>query len=123
MTAFALSDEVHELLRDPENPMLLERAQEYTEDFAAVKGIFEGLEVKMLILTASFCFRPLFRIPSLHTLYQTAKKYQESVLAFPMRAQTSMPSRPGILMSSSMRFGCCSARATASRPFAAVSTS
>ncbi len=37
----------------------------------------------MLILTASFCFRPLFRIPSLHTLYQTAKKYQESVLAFP----------------------------------------
>ncbi len=45
MTAFALSDEVHELLRDPENPMLLERAQEYTEDFAAVKGIFEGLYI------------------------------------------------------------------------------
>ncbi len=45
MTAFALSDEVHELLRDPENPMLLERAQEYTEDFAAVKGIFEVLYI------------------------------------------------------------------------------
>ncbi len=43
-------------------------------------------EVKMLILTASFCFRPLFRIPSLHTLYQTAKKYQESVLAFPYQS-------------------------------------
>lgn len=45
MTAFALSDEVRELLRDPENPALLERAQEYTEDFAAVRGSFEGLYI------------------------------------------------------------------------------
>ena len=45
MTAFALSDEVRDLLHDPENPARLERAQEYTEEFAAVKGIFEGLYI------------------------------------------------------------------------------
>ncbi len=42
MIAFALSDEVRELLRHLENSALLERAQEYTEDFAAVRGSFEG---------------------------------------------------------------------------------
>ena len=45
MTAFALGSEVHELLRHPQDSELLERAQKYTEDFAAVKGIFEGLYV------------------------------------------------------------------------------
>ncbi len=45
MSAFALSSEVHNLLRDPENPELLRQAQQYTEDFAAVKGIFEGLYI------------------------------------------------------------------------------
>lgn len=45
MTAFALSSEVRELLADPENPSLLQRGQKYTEDFAAVKGIFEGLYI------------------------------------------------------------------------------
>lgn len=45
MTAFALSSEVRELLRDPENPALLSRAQAYTEDFAGIKGIFEGLYI------------------------------------------------------------------------------
>jgi Methyl-accepting chemotaxis protein len=45
MSAFALSSEVRDLLRDPENPELVEQAQQYTEDFAAVKGIFEGLYV------------------------------------------------------------------------------
>ena len=45
MTAFALGSEVRDLLRDPENPELLARAQAYTEDFAAVKGIFEGLYI------------------------------------------------------------------------------
>ena len=43
MTAFALGSEVRELLEDPEDPALLERAQKYTEDFAAVKGVCEGL--------------------------------------------------------------------------------
>lgn len=43
--AFALGSEVRELLRDPDNPLLLERAQKYTEDFASVKGVFEGLYI------------------------------------------------------------------------------
>lgn len=45
VAAFALGSEVRELLEDPENPTLLQRAQQYTEDFAAVKGVFEGLYI------------------------------------------------------------------------------
>ncbi|MDE6901411.1 MAG: methyl-accepting chemotaxis protein [Lachnospiraceae bacterium] len=45
MAAFALSGEVRELLLNPEEPALLERAQQYTEEFAAVKGVFEGLYI------------------------------------------------------------------------------
>lgn len=45
MTAFALSSEVRNLLDAPEDPALLQKAQKYTEDFAAVKGIFEGLYI------------------------------------------------------------------------------
>ncbi len=45
MTAFALGSEVHDLLRNPEDPVLLAQAQKYTEDFAAVKGVFEGLYI------------------------------------------------------------------------------
>ena len=46
MTAFALSSEVRNLLMDPTDPELLEKAQKYTEDFAAVKGVFEGLYIE-----------------------------------------------------------------------------
>lgn len=45
MSAFALSSEVRNLLRDPQNPDLVRQAQQYTEDFASVKGIFEGLYI------------------------------------------------------------------------------
>ncbi len=45
MTAFALSSEVRELLAEPQNPTLVKKAQRYTEDFAAVKGVFEGLYI------------------------------------------------------------------------------
>lgn len=45
MTAFALSSEVRELLANPKDPDLLQRGQQYTEDFAEVKGIFEGLYI------------------------------------------------------------------------------
>ncbi len=45
LEAFALGNEVHNLLKNPENPELLSSAQKYTEDFAAVKGIFEGLYI------------------------------------------------------------------------------
>lgn len=43
--AFALGSEVRHLLANPENPKLLKTGQKYTEDFAAVKGIFEGLYI------------------------------------------------------------------------------
>ncbi len=45
IAAFALGREVRDLLNDPEDPDLLRQAQKYTEDFAAVKGIFEGLYI------------------------------------------------------------------------------
>ena len=45
MEAFALGSEVRELLKDPLDPELLQKAQEYTEAFAAVKGTFEGLYI------------------------------------------------------------------------------
>ena len=45
MSAFALGSEVRNVLAEPENPALIAEAQRYTEDFAAVKGIFEGLYI------------------------------------------------------------------------------
>lgn len=45
MMAFALSSEVRELLAEPEDPELLRKGQQYTEDFARVKGVFEGLYI------------------------------------------------------------------------------
>lgn len=45
ITAFALGNEVRDLLANPDDPALLQRGQQYTEDFAAVKGIFEGLYI------------------------------------------------------------------------------
>lgn len=45
MTAFALGSEVRELLHNPNDPVLLQKGQKYTEDFASVKGIFEGLYI------------------------------------------------------------------------------
>ncbi len=45
VTAFALSSEVRNLLNNPDNPELLQKGQKYTEDFASVKGIFEGLYI------------------------------------------------------------------------------
>ncbi len=45
MEAFALSSEVHNLLLHPSDPALLDKAQKYTENFASVKGIFEGLYI------------------------------------------------------------------------------
>lgn len=45
MKAFALSGEVHELLLHPQDSDLLKKAQQYTEDFASIKGVFEGLYI------------------------------------------------------------------------------
>ncbi|WP_322168871.1 methyl-accepting chemotaxis protein [Acutalibacter caecimuris] len=43
--AFALGSEVQDLLQAPDDPALLKKAQQYTEDFASVKGVFEGLYI------------------------------------------------------------------------------
>lgn len=45
MIAFAKSDEVRNLLKNPNNAQYLARAQQYTVEFAAVKGVFEGLYI------------------------------------------------------------------------------
>lgn len=45
ITAFTLGNEVHDLLQNPNDPRLLEQAQNYTENFAGIKGIFEGLYI------------------------------------------------------------------------------
>lgn len=45
MTAFAKSDEVRNALLNPEDGNAIARAQEYTKDFAEVKGVFEGLYI------------------------------------------------------------------------------
>lgn len=45
LMAFALGDEVQNLLHNPKDQALRKRAQKYTEDFAGVKGIFEGLYI------------------------------------------------------------------------------
>ena len=45
MSAFALGQEVRQLLLSPDDPQLLGRVQTYTENFAAVKGVFEGLYI------------------------------------------------------------------------------
>ena len=45
MKAFALGSQVRELLLHPEDTGLLQQAQQYTEDFAAFKGVFEGLYI------------------------------------------------------------------------------
>lgn len=54
MIAFSRSDEVRNILLDPENEEYVKRAQQYTVDFANVKGVFEGLYIatpETLILT------------------------------------------------------------------------
>lgn len=45
LVAFSLSSEVRNLLHDQHNVELQKRAQQYTKDFAAAKGIFEGLYI------------------------------------------------------------------------------
>ncbi|MEE1077463.1 MAG: methyl-accepting chemotaxis protein [Agathobacter sp.] len=54
LVAFGQSDEVKNLLKDPSSPDFTRRAQQYTVDFANVKGVFEGLYIatpETLVLT------------------------------------------------------------------------
>lgn len=94
VTAFSLAGEVRELLADPENPVLLQKAQEYTEDFAAVKGIFEGLYIST---------------PSTHVLTHTSQEaigittrtgdslveFQKTILAQPRLTNLGIMKSPG----------------------------
>lgn len=94
MVAFALGSEVQELLEDPENPDLLKKGQQYTEDFAAVKGIFEGLYIGT---------------PSTHVLTHTSKdaigmttrtgdslqEFHDTILANPQLTNLGIMKSPG----------------------------
>ncbi len=94
MTAFALASEVRDLLNEPDNPAFLEKAQKYTEDFAAVKGIFEGLYIAT---------------PSTHVLTHTSRdaigittrtgdsldEFQNTILAGPELTNLGIMKSPG----------------------------
>ena len=45
MVEYSLSSEVRNILKNPEDPEAVSAAQSYTEQFAAVEGIFEGLYI------------------------------------------------------------------------------
>lgn len=94
MTAFALGSEVEDLLGNPTDPQLLSKAQQYTEDFAGVKGIFEGLYIAT---------------PSTYVLTHTSpsavgmttrsgdslEEFQETILAQPQLTNLGIMKSPG----------------------------
>ncbi len=94
LTAFALSGEVRDLLADPEDPQLLQKARQYTVDFADVKGIFEGLYIAD---------------PNTYVLTHTAKEaigittregesletFQKTILAQPQLSNLGIMQSPG----------------------------
>ena len=91
MAAFALGCEVRELLMNPEDPVLLEKAQQYTDDG---KGIFEGLYIAT---------------PSTYVLTHTSQdaigittrsgdslqSFQETILAQPKLTNLGIMQSPG----------------------------
>lgn len=94
MTAFALSGEVRELLNDPENSDLLRQAQQYTEDFAAVKGIFEGL----YIATPETCVLTHTSRDAVGMITRpgdSLKPFQETILAHPELTNLGIMKSPG----------------------------
>ncbi len=94
LKAFALSGEVRDLLADPEDPQLLQKARQYTVDFADVKGIFEGLYIAD---------------PNTYVLTHTAKEaigittregesletFQKTILAQPQLSNLGIMQSPG----------------------------
>lgn len=94
IAAFALSDEVRNLLQDPENPVLLQRAQKYTEDFAAVKGIFEGL----YIATPETHVRTHTSLDAVGMITRTGDAlapFQQTILAKPELTNLGIMKSPG----------------------------
>ncbi len=94
MTAFALSSEVQDLLADPENSALLQKGQKYTEDFAAVKGIFEGLYIgtpSTYILTHTS--QGAIGITTREG--ESLKEFQDTILAGPELTNLGIMKSPG----------------------------
>lgn len=94
MTAFALGSEVRELLADPDNAVLLKKGQQYTEDFAAVKGIFEGLYIgtpSTYILTHTS--REAIGITTREG--ESLKMFQDTILANPELTNLGIMKSPG----------------------------
>ena len=94
MTAFALSSEVRDLLKDPDDPALLRKAQKYTEDFAAVKGVFEGLyiatpETHVLTHTSQGAIGMTTRTGD------SLKSFQSTILAQPQLTNLGIMKSPG----------------------------
>lgn len=94
MMAFALSSEVQDLLADPEDPGLLQRGQKYTEDFAAVKGIFEGLYIStpdtyVLTHTSQGAIGITTRKD------EALKEFQNTILAQPQLTNLGIMKSPG----------------------------
>ena len=94
MSAFALSSEVRNLLMNPEDPVLLQEAQRYTEDFAAIKGIFEGL----YIATPSTYVLTHISPDAIGITTRTGESlemFQETILAQPQLTNLGIMESPG----------------------------
>lgn len=94
MTAFALGSEVKNLLANPTDPDLLQEGQKYTEDFAAVKGIFEGLYIgtpDTYILTHTS--QEAIGITTREG--ESLKEFQSTILAQPQLTNLGIMKSPG----------------------------
>lgn len=94
MKAFALSSEVRDLLSDPHDRDLLSKAQKYTEDFAAVKGIFEGLYIatpQTYVMTHT----SHNAIGIITRTGESLKEFQNTILAQPELTNLGIMKSPG----------------------------
>lgn len=94
MTAFALSSEVRELLANPDDPVLLQKGQKYTEDFAAIKGVFEGLYIgtpSTYVLTHTSAQA----IGITTRTGESLKEFQDTILAQPQLTNLGIMKSPG----------------------------
>ena len=94
MSAFALGSEVRQLLLSPQDPALLAQAQAYTESFAAVKGIFEGLyiatpETYVLTHTSQGAIGITTRTGD------SLRSFQDTILAQPQLTNLGIMKSPG----------------------------
>lgn len=94
MTAFAIGSEVRDLLENPEDPVLLQQGQKYTEDFAAVKSVFEGLYIgtpSTYVLTHT----SQGAIGITTRTGESLKEFQDTILAEPKLTNLGIMESPG----------------------------